>query len=342
MIVAMSKDATAEQIRDVVARISEYDLRPVEMPGGDRVAIGIASAIPPELRETLAEVLEIMPGVDHVTHVSRPYKLASREFHQADTIVDISDVKIGSNRVVIIAGPCAVESREQMLQSAEAVKKAGAAMLRGGAFKPRTSPYAFQGLGKEGLQILREVGDYVGLPVITEVMDQYDLDLVCEYADAIQIGARNMQNYSLLTAAGRANKPVVLKRGPSATIDEWLLAAEYILCKGNENVILCERGVHPLDRSYVRYTLDVSAVPVVKSISHLPIIVDPSHASGVSRYVVPLSRAALAAGADGLLVEVHSNPVAAKCDSQQQLNPESFAELVLEVREIARAIGRSL
>jgi len=342
MIVAMSKDATAEEIQKVVAKIGEQGLRPIEMPGGDRVAIGVASAIPAELRQPLSEILEIMPGVDHVAQVSRAYKLASREFHPADTVVDIHGAKIGGNRVAIIAGPCAIESREQMLEAAEKVKEAGAALLRGGAFKPRTSPYAFQGLGEEGLRILRETSDLTGLPGVTEVMDHHDMPLVCRYADVIQIGARNMQNYPLLTAAGNADRPVLLKRGPSATIDEWLLAAEYILCQGNERVILCERGVHPLDRAYTRYTLDVSAVPVVKSISHLPIIVDPSHASGNWKYVAALCRAAIAAGADGLLVEVHPDPLSAQCDSQQQLKPVNFAAMVTEVRGLANALGRSL
>ena len=342
MIVAMSRDATAEQIQGVVAKISEHNLQPVEMPGGDRVAIGIASAIPPDLRQPLTDILEIMPGVDHVAQVSRAYKLASREFHPADSVVDVCGTRIGGGRIAVIAGPCAVESKEQMLEAAQAVKSAGATLLRGGAFKPRTSPYAFQGLGEEGLRILREAGDATGLPVVTEVLDHHDLEIVRRYADVVQIGARNMQNYPLLTAVGKAGKPVLLKRGPSATIDEWLLAAEYVLCQGNEQVILCERGVHPLDRTYTRYTLDVSAVPVVRMVSHLPIIVDPSHASGNWKYVSALARAAIAAGADGLLVEVHPNPAAAKCDSQQQLNPKNFAAMLGEIRELARALGRSL
>ena len=342
MIVAMSKDATAEEIRQVVAKISEYDLKPIELPGGDRVAVGIASAIPADLRQPLTEILAMLPGVDHVAQVSRAYKLASREFHPADTIVDVRGATIGGQRIAVIAGPCAVESREQMLEAAERVKDAGAALLRGGAFKPRTSPYAFQGLGEEGLRILHEAGELTGLPTVTEVMDHHDLDLVCEYADVIQIGARNMQNYPLLTAAGKASKPVLLKRGPSATIDEWLLAAEYVLCQGNEQVILCERGVHSLDRAYTRYTLDISAAPVVKSLSHLPVIVDPSHASGTWKYVAALCRAAVAAGADGLLVEVHPDPLSAQCDSRQQLNPKNFAAMVAEVRELAGVLGRSL
>lgn len=342
MIVAMKADATPEEITQVIGRISSYDLHALNMPGGERTAIGIASAIPPGLRGTLTEVLETMPGVDHVTQVSRTYKLASREFHPSDTVVTVKGVSIGGNEVVVAAGPCAIESRDQLLAAAEAVRGAGGKILRGGAFKPRTSPYSFQGLGLEGLKLLKEAGDLTGLATVTEIMDQHDLDAVVEHADILQIGARNMQNYPLLTAVGRVDHPVIIKRGPSAPIDEWLLAAEYVLAQGNSRVILCERGVHPLDRDHTRYTLDLSAVPVAKFLSHLPVIVDPSHACGTWRYVAAMSKAAVAAGADGLIMEIHPDPSAALCDGAQALRLESFAALMSDLRKVAGAVGRSM
>jgi len=340
MIVAMKTDATNEEIERVIERISGFGLKALNMPGGERTAIGIASAIPPDLRETLTEILESMPGVDRVTQVSRTYKLASREFHPVDTVVNIRGVQIGGKEVVVAAGPCAIESREQLLAAAKAVKEAGGKVLRGGAFKPRTSPYSFQGLGVEGLKLLKEASEQTGLVTITEIMDQHDLQAVLDHADILQIGARNMQNYPLLTAVGKADRPVVIKRGPSATIDEWLLAAEYVLAQGNPNVILCERGVHPLDREHTRYTLDLSAVPVVKFLSHLPVIVDPSHACGNWRFVAAMSKAAVAAGADGLLIEIHPNPSAALCDGAQSLRLEAFEALMSDLRTVAAAVGR--
>jgi len=336
----MKNDATDAEVRLVVERISSYGLNGLDLPGGDRHAIGIASAIPTDLRDTLADILGSMPGVDHVTHVSRKYKLASREFHAADTVISIKGVRIGANEVVVAAGPCAIETREQLLEAAEAVKSAGGKILRGGAFKPRTSPYAFQGLGLDGLKMLKEAGDSLGLVTCTELIDQHDLDLVIEHADILQIGARNMQNYPLLTAVGKSGHPALIKRGPSATIDEWLLAAEYVLAQGNGSVILCERGVHPLDREHTRYTLDLSAVPVAKSLSHLPVIVDPSHACGNWKYVSAMSKAAIAAGADGLLIEIHPNPSAALCDGAQSLRLEVFQKLMAEVNAVAQAVGR--
>ena len=342
MIVAMKNDATAAEVRDVVERIASYGLNGLDLPGGERHAIGIASAIPPDLRDTLAEILAAMDGVDHVAHVSRKYKLASREFHAADTVVSVKGVSIGGHEVIVAAGPCAVESRDQLFEAARAVKSGGGRVLRGGAFKPRTSPYAFQGLGLEGLKLLKEAGESLGLVTVTELMDQHDLELVAEHADILQIGARNMQNYPLLTAVGKSGHPVLLKRGPSATIDEWLLAAEYVLAQGNPNVILCERGVHPLDREHTRYTLDLSAVPAVKLLSHLPVIVDPSHACGNWRYVSAMSKAAIAAGADGLLIEIHPDPSAALCDGVQSLRLDVFAKLMSELRAVARAVGRSM
>jgi len=340
MIIAMKANATPEEIQVVVDRIVEHGMTALNLPGGDRTVIGVASSIPADLREPLTQAMLSLPGVDHVTQVSRAYKLASREFHAADTVVEVRGIRIGANGVVVMAGPCAIESREQLLGAAVAVKEAGGRILRGGAFKPRSSPYSFQGLGLEGLALLKEVGEATGLATITEVLDQHDVNAVAEHADILQIGARNMQNFPLLVAVGRTTHPVLLKRGPSATIDEWLLSAEYILSGGNTNVILCERGVHPLDRTYTRNTLDLSAVPLIKEISHLPIIIDPSHATGNWRYVSAMSRAAVAAGADGLLIEVHPDPKQALCDGQQSLRPERFAALMAELRQVAQAVGR--
>lgn len=340
MIIAMTAEATREEIQSVIDKIGESGMSALNLPGGDRTVIGVASSIPSDLREPLTELMLSLPGVDHVAQVSRAYKLASREFHSADTVVDVRGVKIGGNEIVVMAGPCTIESREQMYASAKAVKEAGAKILRGGAFKPRSSPYAFQGLGCEGLKILKEVGAEFGLVTITEVLDQHDLDDVAAHADILQIGARNMQNFALLIAVGKTNCPVLLKRGPSATIDEWLLSAEYILSQGNDRVILCERGVHPIDRTYTRNTLDLAAIPVIKGISHLPIVVDPSHATGSWRYVSSMSRAAIAAGADGLVVEVHPQPKQALCDGPQSLKPEAFSDLMGDIHGIAAVLGR--
>ena len=342
MIVAMKTDATAEEIERVMDRIAGYDLKALRLPGGERTAIGIASGIPSGLRETLTEVIESMEGVDHVTQVSRAYKLASREFHSTDSIVRIKGVALGGGEVVVAAGPCAIESRDQLFAAAEAVKAHGGKILRGGAFKPRTSPYAFQGLGIDGLKILKEAGDNFGLVTVTEVLDQHDLDVIMDHADILQIGARNMQNYPLLIAVGKTSHPVVIKRGPSATIDEWLLAAEYVLAGGNENVILCERGVHPLERGHTRYTLDLSAVAVAKFLSHLPVIVDPSHACGTWRFIASMSKAAIAAGADGLIVEIHPDPANALCDGAQSLRLDAFGQLMNELGAVARAVGRTM
>lgn len=342
MIVLMHRNATAQQVEAVVEAIASHGLKPLNLPGGDHTAIGIASAIPPDLREGLASQLSAMDGVANVVHVSRPYKLASREFHQASTVVRVGDVEIGGDACVVIAGPCAVESREQIFATASAVQAAGARMLRGGAYKPRTSPYSFQGLHEEGLALLLEVRKALGIPTVTEVVDPHDVDEVARHADMLQIGARNMQNFPLLIAAGRSGHPVLLKRGPSATLDELLFAAEYILHHGNDRVVLCERGVHPLDRTYTRNTLDLSAVPVLKEITHLPVIVDPSHGVGHARYVPAMCRAAVAAGADGLIVEVHPSPQTALSDGQQSLTPEQFAETMSSVSRIAAAVGRRM
>jgi 3-deoxy-7-phosphoheptulonate synthase len=342
VIVVMSVSATVEEIQQVTQAIEAAALKPLVMPGGERTAIGIPSAIPPERREDLARLLESLPGVDHVAHVSRAYKLASREFHRADTVVRVRDAAIGGRTLQIIAGPCAVESYEQLHAAAEAVRAAGAKMLRAGAYKPRTSPYAFQGLQEEGLRILRRVGQETGLATVTEVMQSDLVGLVAEHVDMLQIGARNMQNFPLLIEAARSGRPVLLKRGPSAALDEFLLAAEYLLHHGNAEVVLCERGVHPLDRSYTRNTLDLNCVPVLKELTHLPIVVDPSHGIGVSRFVPAMALAAVAAGADGLMIEVHPNPREALSDGPQSLNPAQFAALMQRLKPLAEAVGRKL
>lgn len=340
MIIAMKAGASAQDIASVIDRIDQAGMRALELPGGDRTVIGIASAIPPDRREPITELMLSLAGVDHVTQVSRAYKLASREFHAYDTIVDVKGVTIGGPDLVVMAGPCAIESREQLLRAALGVKAAGAQILRGGAFKPRSSPYAFQGLGLEGLALLKEIGAEVGLPTVTEVLDQHDVKDVVDHADILQIGARNMQNFPLLIAVGKTDRPVLLKRGPSASIDEWLLSAEYVLSGGNQNVILCERGVHPLDRTYLRNTLDLSVIPVIKEISHLPILVDPSHATGSTKYVPSMSRAAVAAGAHGLIVEVHPDPKCALCDGPQSMSISGFTEMMSDLQRLAKAISR--
>jgi len=341
-MIAMRADAGPEMIQAVVDRIEAEGLTPVSLPGGERTAIGIRSAIPVEVREPLAAALEVMPGVDHVTHISRPYKLASREFYAPDTVFSVGDVTFGGNEVIVMAGPCAIETEGQLRAAARGVKQAGAKVLRGGAFKPRTSPYAFQGLGREGLEMLRAVAADEGLLTVTEVVDTAEVGVVVDCVDIIQIGARNMQNFPLLIAVGETKRPVLLKRGPSAGIDEWLLSAEYCLSRGANRIILCERGVHPLDRTYTRNTLDISAIPVVKGISHLPLGIDPSHATGNARYVPALTRAAVAAGADALLIEVHPDPVCALCDGPQSLTCEAFSELMGQIRTVAAAVGRTV
>jgi 3-deoxy-7-phosphoheptulonate synthase len=329
MLVVMEKKASQAEIDFVVAAIEErgYTARPI--PGGERISIGILN----NKGHVDASPFLGLPGVKDAIHVTRPYKLVSREFKQQDTVITVGDVSVGNGNLVIIAGPCAVESESQALIIADHVKRSGAQLFRGGAFKPRTSPYSFQGLGEEGLKILATVREKTGMPVVTEVMDLETFDLVEKYADVIQIGTRNMQNFSLLRRAGHANKPVLLKRGMAATIDEWLMAAEYILEGGNSQVILCERGV----RTFVhhsRNTLDLSAVSVVLKESHLPIIVDPSHAAGVRDQVVPLSRAAVAVGAQGLMVEVHHAPEKALSDGAQSLYPRQFERLCRQVQSI--------
>jgi 3-deoxy-7-phosphoheptulonate synthase len=333
----MRQDATAGEIRGVVEAIEIRGFKAHPIPGAQRTAIGITG----NKGALDAPVFESLPGVLEVIPVSHAYKLVSREVKAEDSLVEIGGVRVGGPDFVLVAGPCAVESREQIRAVARAVKKAGAHLLRGGAFKPRTSPYSFQGLGEEGLKFLAEARDETGLPVVTEAVDVEGVDLVERYADAIQIGARNMQNFSLLRRVGKARKPVVLKRGMSATLEEFLMSAEYILSEGNYQVVLCERGVRTFS-DFSRNTLDLAVVPAVKKISHLPIFVDPSHGTGRREKVAPLSRAAAAVGADGLMVEVHNDPDRALSDGPQSITPEMFEVLVKDLRQIAPVIGRRL
>src|SRR5690606_13898350 len=290
-------------------------------------------------RKVNIQAIEVMDDVEKIVHIEAPFKLANKQFHPEPTIVTVGDVQIGGRQLVVMAGPCSVESREQLLETAAIVKEGGAQFLRGGAFKPRSSPYSFQGLGEEGLKILAEAREKTGLKIVSEVMDTDSLPIVAEYVDILQIGARNMQNFPLLKAVGRLNKPVLLKRGLSGTIEEWLMAAEYILNEGNHQVILCERGIRTFE-TYTRNTLDLSTVPVIKHMSHLPIIIDPSHGTGKWRYVTPMARAAGAAGAGGPIAAVHRQPGKAWADGRQSLNPEAYAEMMREVRNIAAVLGR--
>jgi 3-deoxy-7-phosphoheptulonate synthase len=341
MLVVMQSHATEEQIRAVCARIEGLGLKAHPIPGAIRTAIGITG----NKGAIDLGVLESLPGVVECIPVSKPYKLVSRDVKEEDSIVRIptpsGDVLVGGKHLALVAGPCAVETEEQCMAIAAGVKKTGVRLFRGGAYKPRTSPYSFQGLGEPGLKILADVRKEHGLGIITEAIDNESLDLVEEYADVIQIGARNMQNFSLLKRAGRARKPVLLKRGMSATLDEFLMAAEYVLSEGNYNVMLCERGVRTF-ADHSRNTLDLTIVPAVKKRSHLPILVDPSHGTGRRHKVLPLSRAAVAVGADGLLVEVHNEPDKALSDGMQSIIPEEFATLVSEVRQIAEVLHRDV
>ncbi len=338
MLVVMKAHATEEQVRAVCEKIESVGLRAHALPGAQRTAIGITG------NQGMVEIgLEDLPGVQEVIRVSKPYKLVSRDVKEEDTIIRFPETgtSIGGRELAVIAGPCAVESREQAFRAAERVSRAGARFFRGGAYKPRTSPYAFQGLGEEGLRILGEIRERLGLAIVTEAIDNESLELVEKYADVIQIGARNMQNFSLLKRAGRARKPVLLKRGMSATLEEFLMAAEYVMSEGNYQVILCERGVRTFV-DHTRNTLDLSVVPAVHRLSHLPILVDPSHGTGRRDKVIPLSRAAVAVGADGLIVEVHPDPDRALSDGMQSIYPEQFDELMCEVRQIAPVVRRTL
>ena len=330
MIVVMALGTAQVDLDNIKERIEARGMRAQINTGAERTVIGVMGSIPPDFKDEM----ELMNGVDEVVMISKPYKLASREFHPDDTIIKVGDAVIGGPDPVIMAGPCSVEDEDQMVSTAIAVKAAGATVLRGGAFKPRTSPYSFRGMGEDGLKLLQLAKQETGLPIITEVMATSDVETVAKYADILQIGARNMQNYNLLDEVGKIGKPVMVKRGLSASYEEWLLAAEYVLAGGNENVILCERGIRGFE-TFTRFTLDVAAVPVIKRLSHLPIVADPSHSTGKWYLVTPVALASVAAGAHGLLIEVHPNPDQAKCDGPQSLTFENFDILMEQVHAIA-------
>jgi 3-deoxy-7-phosphoheptulonate synthase len=338
MIVVMRSGATPQEVEHVIERLREAGYREQVSVGEETTVIGvIGSGFPPDF----AGKLEMLPGVAQAYRLSKPYKLASRDFRPQSSVVQVGDLSIGADEFVVMAGPCSVESREQMILTAQRAKAAGARVLRGGAYKPRTSPYSFQGLGEEGLEYLAEARHATGLPIITEVLDPADVPLVSQYTDILQLGTRNMQNFPLLRAAGAVDKPVLLKRGMAATIEEWLMAAEYILHAGNHRVILCERGIRTFETA-ARNTLDLSAVPIIKKLSHLPVIVDPSHGTGKWYLVKPMAMAAAAVGADGVLIEVHPDPDNALSDGPQSLNLDNFDRLMEDLRSVTAAVGRSL
>jgi len=335
MIIIMKMGASQEEIQGVVQRVESVGYRTHLSQGEERTIIGVIGDERPLDKESLGRML----GVERIVPILRPFKLASRDFHPSDSVFQINGHSIGSQKIIVMAGPCAVESREQIIETAFKVKEAGAHLLRGGAFKPRTSPYSFQGLGEEGLRYLADAREATGLAVVTEVMSPEQVPLVAHYADVLQVGTRNMQNYALLHAVGEAMMPVLLKRGLMSTIEELLMSAEYILSHGNERVILCERGIRTFE-TYTRNTLDINAVPVLKELTHLPVMVDPSHATGKWHLVGAASKAAVAAGADGLIIEVHPNPEMAVSDGAQSLKPDRFAELMIQLKPVAEAVGR--
>ena len=337
MIVVMSPSATEENLASVIKKIESLDLRTHLSKGAERTIVGIIGD-----KKKIANLeMEMMDGVEKTVHITEKYKMVSREFDPVSTVIDVDGVKIGGNELVIMAGPCSVENREQLFEAARAVRKCGAKILRGGAFKPRTSPYDFQGLGEEGLKLLREAADEFGMKVVTEIVESSDIPLLENYSDILQVGARNMQNFQMLKALGKSRKPVMLKRGLSATISEWLNAAEYIASGGNEKVIFCERGIRTYE-TFTRNTLDLSAVAAIKELSHFPIIVDPSHGTGRRKMIAPMSRAAIAAGADGLMIEVHPHPEVALSDGNQSLTPADFERLMADIEAVANAVGRTL
>jgi len=337
MVVVMQERASDEQVQKVIAKLIEMGFDVHRSTGALKVVLGAVGGA----RQFDTRLIEVLDGVQEVHRITEPYKLASRTFKQDNTVIALGDLRIGGDEVIVIAGPCSAESEEQVEATAAAVKRAGAKALRGGAFKPRSSPYSFQGLGEDGLRLLRSAADRHNLKLVSEVMDISQLELMERYVDVLQVGARNMQNFTLLRELGRARTPILLKRGISATIEEWLLSAEYILAGGNTSVILCERGIRTFE-SYTRNTLDISAIPVVKKLSHLPVFADPSHGTGIRDKVAPMARAAVAAGADGLLIEVHCDPDHALSDGAQSLFPSQFDRLMAELRIIAPAIGRSI
>ncbi len=336
MIVEMRTGTTPEEIDSVVQKAKSLGLGIQLNLGTDKTVVAILGSNTGQLS---TEIFAVLPGVESVTRIMKPYKLASREVKAENSVVSINGIEIGGRRIVVMAGPCAVESEEQLIEAVKTVKDSGACILRGGAFKPRTSPFSFQGLEKAGLELLAQVRERFGIPVVTEVVDPHDVSLVSKYADILQVGARNMQNFALLINIGRSKRPVILKRGFSCTITEWLTAADYLLAEGNNQVILCERGIRTFEDS-TRFSLDICSIPVVKRFSHLPVIVDPSHAAGHYLLVPAIAKAAVAAGADGLIIEVHPNPKEALVDGLQSLTPSDFARLMEELRAIAKSVGR--
>ncbi len=334
LIVVMKSSAAGDDVHRVVDRVSELGMKPHISKGEYRTIVGAIGEKTPQAQEQL----EQLPGVDQVMSISEPYRLASREFHEADTILDIKGIRIGGPHVNIIAGPCAIESRDVLFDVGQAVKDAGAAILRGGAYKPRSSPYSFSGMGREGLELLKEAGEHLGMPTITEVMDPRDVEAVYDYADIFQVGARNMHNFNLLLEVGKTDKPVFIKRGIAASVTELLMSAEYVLSQGNHRVMLCERGIRTFAEE-TRYTLDVSAIPVIQGRSHLPVFIDPSHAAGKRDLVPPLTLAGIAVGAAGAIVEVHSCPDRALCDGPQAVLPKNFVRLMEQIRQIADIVG---
>jgi 3-deoxy-7-phosphoheptulonate synthase len=337
MLIIMHPGASQEQVANVIAVIERHNLTSHLIEGVEQTVIGAVG----DSHAVGKEVFEILPGVAGVTRISQPYKLASRQFHPLDSVFPLDGFSVGGEEIAIIAGPCSVESRLQVLETAQAIREAGANALRGGVFKPRTSPYVFQGLGEQGLEYLAEARELTGMPIVAEVMSVAQVELMVKYVDVLQIGARNMQNFSLLRAIGETRVPILLKRGMSATIEELLMASEYILAGGNPRVMLCERGIRTFETA-TRNTTDINAIPVLKSLTHLPVILDPSHSTGLSEYVAAVAKAGVAAGADGLIIEVHNDPANALSDGRQSLTPEKFATLVKQVKLVAEAVERRL
>lgn len=339
-IIVLRPDATEENLKHIVKKLESKGLQANVSKGTERTIIGVIGDTA-KVTEEEEDAIKAMEGVENVMRIVKPYKLASREFKQEDTQIAVNGILIGGKKIQVIAGPCSVENKTMMISLAEDVKTAGASFIRGGAFKPRTSPYSFQGLGEEGLEYLSEARKKTGLPVVTELMDPRDLEIITKYSDIIQIGARNMQNFRLLLDVGSVQKPVLLKRGLSSTIKEWLMSAEYIMSRGNHHVILCERGIRTFETA-TRNTLDLSAIPVLKKLTHLPVVVDPSHGVGKWDLVAPMAKAAVAAGADGLLIEVHANPEEAMSDGEQSLKPVAFRKLMEDLKPVAAAVGREI
>lgn len=337
MMIIMKANATPQQVEAVIEQVKATGLNVHLSQGVEATIIGAIG----ETHNIPTERFESLDGVDIVQRITQPYKLASRQFHPEDSIISMNEFAVGGNEIAVIAGPCSVESRSQILETAQAVKEAGASALRGGVFKPRTSPYSFQGLGEEGLELLAEARELTGLPIVVEIMSQVQIDVMVKYVDVLQVGARNMQNFNLLRAIGETRTSVLLKRGLSATIEELLMSAEYILAGGNQRVMLCERGIRTFETS-TRNTTDINAIPVLKNLTHLPVILDPSHSTGHADYVAAIARAGIAAGADGLIIEVHPDPAKAVSDGKQSLKPEKFAEMVKQVGQIAQIMGRRL